>query len=119
MATCPLFWYTDGMSLINSIRVGPVNYRVEQKRLENEGDREICGTISYTKGLIEVSDKVERDTYVGTLMHEIVHAAYYHSGLKQPKEREIEALTTIFTRFIQDNSEFIKLIQEVNFRPTP
>ena len=87
-------------------------YRViYQKKVILEG-REKEGVICYSKSLFRISTRNSLLHQLETIMHEYYHAIFTELEIEPLEEREVNALSRSLVKFIQENSELVKIILE-------
>lgn len=45
----------------------------------------VCGHYIYDKKLIEINNKLDKETQAITLMHEVIHSTFHRSGIHNAK----------------------------------
>jgi len=101
---------------IDTIKIGTVRYRVIHQKPSQEGVEEnkiIVGCIKYEYGEIWTNNESPDDVCANTLMHEVVHGLFNHSGQYQSSEEQIESFATILGLFIRENPKLIEAIQKI------
>ena len=108
------------MSTPPSIRVGPYRYTVKVdseriKELETESNADLYGIT--THGILEivlqpeVADMVMRET----LLHEVLHAVLYNTGISdrmtdKAEEHLVRALSPALFSLLRDNPDLVQYI---------
>ena len=113
-----LTYERDKMSIrdIDTIKIGTIRYKVVHEKPSQEGtaeDKITVGCIKYDKGEIWTNHESPDDVCAITLMHEVVHGLFNHSGAYQASEKQVEGFATVLTLFIQDNPKLIEAIQKL------
>lgn len=92
---------------VDSVRVGAVEYAVEERPFAEMGDDGLEGKCSYWLGRISVADGSPAPIQAQTLVHEIVHALVHDSGYgfdsPESEERFVSAFSPRLTAFFADN----------------
>jgi len=75
------------------LNIGGHNYNIMVTPLEHEdNDKELYGRHLVKNNIILINEEIEDSRQKETLMHEVLHAVYYNTGLEH-NEREIEAIS--------------------------
>lgn len=94
------------MKLPKSIRIGGVEYEIQQKDVVMLDNKLQLGTIHYHECKIELlSDGTTHQQQCMTLLHEVGHAILRHMGIetKDDEERIVDAFARGFYMVLQDN----------------
>ncbi len=70
----------------------------------------VCGHYVYDKNLIEINNKLNKETQEVTLLHEIIHAVFFRSGILNTKvsaDAE-EVICDQVAKVIQENFKLVK-----------
>jgi len=96
---------------IKSLKIGSVRYDIVRAEKIVDSDNAL-GAVTYSAGEIGICTKqTSEDVEITTIMHEALHALYWHAGVKNHKEEVIEVISGMLIRFIQDNPKFIEAVQ--------
>jgi hypothetical protein len=98
---------------VKKLKVGAVHYTVERRpvpitELDNGN---VVGRTHYDAGKLLISDALCEETESLTILHEALHALFWHAGMREQDERLIEALSGLLLDFIRDNPAYIKAVQ--------
>ena len=75
------------------LNIGGHNYNIMVTPLEHEdSSKELYGRHLVKNNIILINEEIEDSRQKETLMHEVLHAVYYNTGLEH-NEREIEAIS--------------------------
>lgn len=99
--------------LPQSVRVGPVSYKVVMSSNMHEGHRDLDGSIRYASETIEIDSSVADATAVQTLWHEVLHAILQHAGRRKHAEKWIDSTAYGLMQVIVDNPELIEVTNRV------
>src|SRR5574344_1814076 len=91
--------------MLESIKVGGINYTVELVDLTTQRDEEIGWQLGYChfhKDLIEINSKISEQRQKQTLVHEMMHAIYEEAGVEQD-EGNVDALAKVLYQVLKDN----------------
>lgn len=94
------------MKIPKSVRIGGVEYEVQQAETVRIGNELCYGAIAYTESVIQLSenDGGGHQHQCITLWHEILHGLFYHACLKVENEEEVvEVLSKGIYQVLQDN----------------
>lgn len=98
--------------MIEKIKVGGINYSVKEKDLSdfNNNDSFRMGQCFETKAEIEISERLPTERKNQTLVHELVHAIFFESGIELENEEEIvNRIGLILYQVLKDNDfSFLK-----------
>jgi hypothetical protein len=95
------------MKIPNKIRIGGVDYAVENEKDLNDGSRMLSGQIVYQEGKILLNSDIKSEQYKGiTLWHEILHGITENACL-EIEDADEETIIDVFAKGIyqvlQDN----------------
>ena len=104
----------------HTIKVGCYTYTVEiqdEKWRDKNGAYGLCDLDSM---VITIADVSCAESYINTLIHEILHAAYHLMGLydRDNEEKTVNALSTALTMIMKDNSKLVGLLDQLYFPGT-
>src|SRR5574344_39084 len=91
--------------MLESVKVGGINYQVELVDLTTQRDEEIGWQLGYChfhKDLIEINSKISEQRQRQTLVHEMMHAIYEEAGVEQD-EGNVDALAKVVYQVVKDN----------------
>jgi Zn-dependent peptidase ImmA (M78 family) len=75
------------------LNIGGHNYKIVELPLEHEdNDKELYGRHLVKDNIILINANIEESRKIETLVHEILHAIHYNTGLEHD-ERTIEAIS--------------------------
>ena len=89
--------------LPESVRIGPHEYRIDRQSVHNgEG---MLGTLDYKENVIRIKPHPTPTTLADTLLHECVHAMWWHAGFAGSGEKEpvAQMLGVGLTALFRDN----------------
>ena len=90
---------------MNKIKIGYKTYDIvyDDDKLIEEG---LLGQIQYDKNLIRLRDNEEKYNKLSTLIHEVIHGIFFHSGNDKFKQNEslVDCLANGLTQVIVDNN---------------
>ena len=95
------------MNIPNSVRIGGVEYAIEEVEIARLGPNLCYGTIDYTGSTIELStmDDASHQHKCITLWHEILHGLFEHACVHPEDEEEIvDVLGKGIYQVLQDNA---------------
>ena len=98
---------------VNMVKIGPVKYKIERQPPPIHEREEALGLCDYLNGSVVVDNRLQNDVEATTIMHEALHALYWHAGVKKHEEKVIEVISGMLIRFIQDNPKLIEAIQKL------
>ena len=99
--------------LPESVRVGPIIYKIVLSPNMHEGRNDLDGAIRYSAETIEIDGSVADATAVQTLWHEILHAILQHAGRRKHSERWVDSTAYGLMQVVVDNPELIEITREV------
>ena len=91
--------------MLESVKVGGINYKVELVDLTTQRDDEIGWQLGYChfhKDLIEINSMISEQRQRQTLVHETMHAIYEEAGVEQD-EGDVDALAKVLYQVLKDN----------------
>ena len=91
--------------MLESVKVGGINYKVELVDLTTQRDDEIGWQLGYChfhKDLIEINSMISEQRQRQTLVHEMMHAIYEEAGVEQD-EGNVDALAKVLYQVLKDN----------------
>lgn len=94
------------MVLINGVKVGGINYKVEEKPTLGTIDGEECvGLCEYHDATISVLDRLSDDRKDQTFVHELTHAIFLEAGydLGEQDEDMINRIGIVLHQVLKDN----------------
>lgn len=95
------------MNIPKSVRIGGVEYAIEEVEIARLGPNLCYGTIDYTGSTIELStmDDASHQHKCITLWHEILHGLFEHACVHPEDEEEIvDVLGKGIYQVLQDNA---------------
>lgn len=78
---------------MKSIKVGGITYKIEKRELEG-----VMGKTDFTKSIIYLDEKLNKEQEQATLIHEILHCVN-----NQLSEKDVEYLAQSLYQIIKDN----------------
>ncbi|AKI96563.1 hypothetical protein [Kosmotoga pacifica] len=85
----------------NGITVGGIHYRIV---IVDEMAGNTIGEANYERDLITLK-RCEPQRMQETLLHEIMHIIFYHSGFDEHNERDISSIATWLYAVLKQNKE--------------
>lgn len=81
--------------------------KVVQRDMTEEN---VCGHYVYSDGLIEINNKIPKETQEVTLVHELIHAVFYRAGIHNAKvSHDIEEIICDqISKVITENFKLVK-----------
>ncbi|MCP0885897.1 hypothetical protein LB941_00930 [Ligilactobacillus sp. WILCCON 0076] len=101
---------------MKKIKIGGIIYKVENvKRLEDD-NQSAWGVTQYENAHISIRDKIEKQKYYQTIIHEALHGMLHEAGVDNLANDEslVTPLGNMLYQFIVDNP---KLIEKINNLP--
>lgn len=96
------------MKIPESIRIGGVDYSIQETKALNDGTNMCYGHIDYQKSIIELNpDNQDHQKKCLTLWHEIVHGVVEHANMDVKDSSEESIVDTIakgMYQVLQDNA---------------
>jgi hypothetical protein len=98
---------------VKKLKLGAVHYTVERRSVPiTELDNgNVVGRTHYDAGKLLISNALCEETEALTILHEALHALFWHAGMREQDERLIEALSGLLLDFLRDNTAYIKAVQ--------
>lgn len=95
------------MKIPNVIRIGGVDYEIEEHEHLNNGVNVLCGSIDYTSSTIKLNYSNQKHQYKCiSLLHEIIHGIIHHANLEIDESSEEKIVDTVakgIYQVLQDN----------------
>ncbi len=99
--------------LPNSIKIGPVMYRVFEMSAPLAAAENIDGICEPNHKIIRIREDLNRDDMARILLHEIIHAAFDMGALAEAQEeRIVTVLANQLTGVWRDNPEFVRFMND-------
>lgn len=95
---------------IGHILIGPALFAVQfVDKLRSDDDRPLDGWIRYADSTINIDSRCGEQYARQVLWHEIVHGILDASGIDQPEEGNITAISNGIISVLQNNPELVAL----------
>ena len=94
------------MQIPDTIRIGSIEYEVEDKEMLVLGGQQCYGMIDFEQSKIFLDTTLtSRQRIETTLLHEIVHGLLYHRSLKEESQNEVlvDEIAVALHQLIKDN----------------
>ena len=88
--------------MIERVKVGGVNYRVEEVP-HLIADQELWGQILMRDAKIQIDSSLCEDRKKQTLIHELTHAVFLEAGYKDQDEDMINRVSIVLHQVLKDN----------------
>ena len=89
--------------MLESIKVGGINYEVELKDLSTRDDERLqLGWCVFKENKIEINETLTQPRIEQTLIHELVHAIMYEAGLEQDEDM-VNRIGLVLHQVLKDN----------------
>lgn len=107
--------------LKKTIRVNYEDVKINLISPLNDNDNHCFGEYDSVKNIIELDNTQSSRSMANSLLHEVLHAAVYHSGLnsegnclavEKDEELVVNNLTNSISQIIRDNKWFLPYIQK-------
>lgn len=108
------------MTGVTSVKVGPFIYDIKLdaariRELEKENDMELFGFTTHNKLEIVINPDMADSMLRETVLHEILHAVIYATGLgdrftEKQEEHLVRALSPALFQFILDNPTVVRYL---------
>ncbi len=95
-------------SFFRHITIGGIRYRIE---VVDEMAGDTIGATNYEKNLITLK-RCEPQRMQETLLHELMHIIFFHSGYDEQDERLISSIASWLYASLKQNKEMFKAIME-------
>jgi predicted metal-dependent peptidase len=98
---------------VKMVKIGGVHYSVHSTknlRHPDEKDAALDGMIKFHETSIFVEQNQNPQSKMLALLHEIVHAWFFHIGFREHDERTVDALAYQILGTVRDNPEIFKQI---------
>lgn len=108
-------------TLKKKIRVNYEDVKINTVSPSNDNDNHCFGEYDSVKNTIELDKTQSSRSMANSLLHEVMHAAVYHSGLnsegnclavEKDEELVVNNLTNTLSQIIRDNKWFLPYIQK-------
>lgn len=87
----------------DSLKVGPLTYRILYEPALRHRDDECNGLLDYQDSVIQIREGLPPTVERVTLIHEAIHGILFNSGFEEHDERLIEALSHGIVALLDDN----------------
>lgn len=104
------------MQLPNTLKVGSLNYKIEEVSNLKHGDKDMYGLHKESELLIEINKDIPLDLKKVCLVHEVLHALLGYVAVSVTEEQEeqlAETLSKLLTEVLQENPDFVRYITGV------
>src|SRR5690625_3146826 len=95
----------DNMSdkLPKSIRVGAIDYSVEEVAGLHDKGQELLGWVTYHDASIRIDSDASMGRKKNVLIHELLHAILYEASYDEHEEEMVMRLRNVITQVLIDN----------------
>lgn len=95
---------------INSLKIGPIHYKVSYVHELKRGDEKMDGRIEHSQTKITLDADLSHQAMVQTLLHETVHAIAAQIGRPEMRESMVDALAFGIYQVLRDNPSLTREI---------
>jgi Zn-dependent peptidase ImmA (M78 family) len=86
------------------IKIMGIEYTVEEKDVVIiDGSTNYAGSVSYQHARIEILKEMSKERKEETLIHELLHAVLYESGISEQDEDLVNRASKVLYQVLKDN----------------
>ena len=103
--------------VLDNIKVGYLNYDINQVNHEYAEDNDFVGITDYQKQVIKIKESLSKNELVNTVLHEILHCCNFYFGMKEHtgsklEEKFVDCMANGLTTILRDNLEILDWLKE-------